>query len=829
MFRATGRRGGGVVVVAVATARASAAAAARAIVRPCSQKQNNRPTRPRCFRCVGTTATTSMAANWTKPVALRIRNEASSSSSSSPYYSPPFLPQHRRQRQRTRLFATAGTGRGGGCGGGRDDIDDDDERSSLLTVAAAQRQLPRAADDGDDRGAGDGLRLRAEEQRQREAGRILDGMLATQTTTTEEEEEETPVVDHELALRLLERLLLEGDCSRAGASAALNRILEDWYRAWKATTTTSKKRQQPQLLTPQSMYRWVEKLASMPPERKIRTNRETYRYMMDAALPYRSHLLSRRSPSNAENGNNNDDGGGEDTGRFVETLFRTMLYSPDPDAAPNVDDFHRVMHACIYFKGDVVSAERYFDELIRLYDSTASLSGDNEDGSRFLPTNRTYGMIIGAWAKQGSPRRATAWLLRMIDDGLVVPEKFNFETCLNAWLKRCGSGSKEDAVLAGQRAELVLLKMKELHERHGYDVKPTIRHIGKVVATWSAAASKHDGAAARAEAVLRLMEHFETIDGQEDDRQQYCKALSDAFLNVIRAYSLGSSRGNKETPEKCQSLFDELLSAAGGLQNIPIPTLRKLCSCIVLSWARCRRKDSAERAEATLHRIQRDCRNVGVKLSPDRFCHNSILEAWSQRGDGERAEAIWNDMYRTPANSRRSRGALKRPDTKSMNLLILAWSRSVHREDTKDPNRSRSRAEEIFVEMTNRHSIQPDVVTYNALLSALSGSTDANTALRGEEYLRQLSDLYDSSGAKSCQPNVVTYNTAIRLWSNISSNEAATRAQKLLSEMELRNLQPNDETLKALATVVEKNGQPGKLGQGRQLRVQPGRQRLPPK
>jgi hypothetical protein len=68
------------------------------------------------------------------------------------------------------------------------------------------------------------------------------------------------------------------------------------------------------------------------------------------------------------------------------------------------------------------------------------------------------------------PKQAT------IDTGTPFPTKDNFETCLEAWCQYRGWEGCSDC----QRAELLLLKMKELSDA-GHDLAPDSNTIRRVV------------------------------------------------------------------------------------------------------------------------------------------------------------------------------------------------------------------------------------------------------------------------------------------------------------------------------------------------------------
>jgi len=85
-----------------------------------------------------------------------------------------------------------------------------------------------------------------------------------------------------------------------------------------------------------------------------------------------------------------------------------------------------------------------------------------------------------------------------------------------------------------------------------------------------------------------------------------------------------------------------------------------------------------------------------------------------------------------------------------------------------------------------------------------------NTARRGEQYLRQLKELY-AAGDRSCRPSAVTYTKAILLWSDVRASEAVERAQAILDEMHQlveageRGVRPTPVTYRAFMTVLDKS------------------------
>jgi pentatricopeptide repeat protein len=474
-----------------------------------------------------------------------------------------------------------------------------------------------------------------------------------------------------------------------------------------------------------------------------------------------------------------------------QTPYPADAPAPDPDHHYMLfpQSFNKIMTAYVQQEKDVTAAERCLRRLQDLYlDSIGSTGGISQTGPSptftFRPQPESYSIVIAGWSKQGAARQAERVLQSMMDLATnanasssgslqgnslyreLMPTKTHFESCLNAW-RNSAAGQR----VAGQRAELLLLKMDELHKEMDLDTQPCIKSIGKVLQCW--VDSKHTDAAARSEAILQLMrEHY--FDSSSD-----AKTLAEGYANVLRAWSLS---GAPEAPENTERLFRELLDQVGE-RNISAKVLQKCYNAMVTAWTRSGRQGAAAAAQAIFDDMDRKCRNGECDFLPGNAMYNAILHGWARAGNGLRAEEVLAQMDR----DYRAGNQDARPDTRSFNSVILAWSKS------KDAN-AVERAEHVFLIMRELTStkyggggeLQPDVVTFNAMLSSLNADGSHGITLararRGEQYLNQLKKLY-AAGDSSCRPNAVTYTKAIMLWSNVKSPESAGRAQAMFHEM----------------------------------------------
>jgi pentatricopeptide repeat protein len=498
-------------------------------------------------------------------------------------------------------------------------------------------------------------------------------------------------------LVLLERLLKE----RPNELEPLNALVQTWQAAWKDGKN---------VLSPPQMLDWVDGLASV--------DVSIYRLLLDAASYKRRFLTDQRE--------------------FVGSLLiRILEHKNDPTLL--LYDVHKVMRVHIDHK-QLQTAESLL-EILESFD--------------VQPTNDTYALLLKGWANLGQPQQATAMLQRMIDTGTPFPTKDNFETCLEAWCQYRGWEVKRSTL--GQRAELLLLKMKELSDA-GHDLAPDSNTIRRVVEAWTS--SKRKDASVRGLALLNLAREQGMLDSTSN-------ACISAHASVMRAFAMSGE------PQQCEKILEQLSRV-----DMSLKQRTKLQGLVLLAWARYKgdKNEAAQHAQALFNSMGQ----------ADRASYNALLECWARAANGDRAHAIMKEMI--------ARDYL--PNTRTWNAVLLAYSRSSTTMKKDQESSQLMTAESVFLQAMETTDFQPDVVTLNALLSALGGTSSVETARRGEVYLEQLLQ------QQGCTPNVVTYTKAILLWSNVKTPLALERTQALLNEMLEQGLRPEDTTYKALLTVL---------------------------
>lgn len=459
--------------------------------------------------------------------------------------------------------------------------------------------------------------------------------------------------------------------------------------------------------------------------------------------------------------------------------------------------FLKVM-SCYCRANDISSAQELLTRLEEWQE-------EHKNNEIFPVKDTNYTIVLNAWARAGRPREAEEVWRRMLkrasgskEDSAILLRRIRYtlESLLNAWVTSCDR-------LAGQRAELLLVKMIELHDearrsRTTVDTKPNITSFSKAVAAW--ANSRHNDAPQRADDLLRLMHDMDWTTEQAA-AGNFQRTMASSYLIVMKMWS---SSKDKRAPEKCRNL---LLSLDGslGLSNVEQITLQKMYAALIWAWARSGRPDAATNVQDIFLHMEKHREPGGLFATEGPFrwhadVHSALLRVYSRTGEGVKAETLLKRMMVEYINLERrgKRGLVNPMNTLNFNEVLLAWSKS------RDKAEGARRAEKLFLQMTEGTDIKPDVVSYNALLSALSRSVNTETARRGERYFRQLQQKESTVG----RPNSVTYTRAILLWSNIRTPEALDRAQALLAEMIASNdpsMQPDVKTYKAFLPILEKS------------------------
>jgi pentatricopeptide repeat protein len=567
------------------------------------------------------------------------------------------------------------------------------------------------------------------------------------------------------------------------AAIELNSILQYWLTSISKEGTPLRASKPPSV---EQMFDWVE---GMRPD--LQPNLSTYQLLLDACLKTLGNeriaetLLKNMSDLIISTQSTTKNAGkGSDVQVNADQLeLSSILYS-----------FHKVM--TLYCKADEApQAERLLRDLERI----------SYEHQIPLVAHESYAIVIAGYAKHGKPREAEFILYSMMNrkdkilnltNSNIMPNKTVFDSCLNAWVAYPTRN-------AGQRAELLVLKMQELHEA-GYETKPTYKTYSKIIKAW--VNSKHEHALERIDTILQTIER---MDWSDEDNPYNKETVAETYLAAMKMCSYTDR--SKMAVKKCVDLFSRL-NAVLGLKNVEYQTLQHMYAALIYSWAQSEHPETAAKVQEIFKEVDAQHKKKVAESSGDLNSHlhssiyQSLLHAYAKTGSGDKAEMILRRMmqeYLEDTEKGLDPTKLTKIDIKCFNSVLLAWSRS------KDPN-APLHAEKLFRQMcqlqTSKHlNVRLDVVSYNAVLAALAESNDIEKARLGDAYFLQMLESTDTK----CRPTTVTYTKAISLWSNIGTQEALDRARELWEEMKSSNknanIRPNAPTGKAFLAVLKKS------------------------
>lgn len=201
---------------------------------------------------------------------------------------------------------------------------------------------------------------------------------------------------------------------------------------------------------------------------------------------------------------------------------------------------------------------------------------------------------------------------------------------------------------------------------------------------------------------------------------------------------------------------------------------------VISAWARSRRPDAPDRAEALLNRMI-DIANVEGRedVRPNTFTYNALINAFARRGLVVKAEEYLAKMQELSANVD--------ADRITYNSVINAYASS-----RKAKKEGGQRALELFEEMKSNESInKPDSITYGSVIKCLTNAGGKANAEKAEELLNELEELYENSTDETLAPNTIIYNSVLNAWSTVRGGIG--RAEAILDRMEELHGAGNDD------------------------------------
>eukprot|EP00980_Cylindrotheca_fusiformis_P016962 scaffold5159_cov112-Cylindrotheca_fusiformis.AAC.16 len=232
-------------------------------------------------------------------------------------------------------------------------------------------------------------------------------------------------------------------------------------------------------------------------------------------------------------------------------------------------------------------------------------------------------------------------------------------------------------------------------------------------------------------------------------------------------------------------------------------------------------------AQEMLHRIRALHQEGYYDVSPDTVSYNSVLKAWKEDNNPEKAYEYLQQMlkrdktiadvisfntvilaFAKKGNYRKAVQIIKQmearedlpdPDTLTYNALLYALAQSKDRGTTKQ-------ADELLHEMIEgKRNVKVDTTSFNTVIHAcsqLANKSNPAAAQRAQQLLNRMEELAVGGNTSVC-PDIYTYTTVIQAWAKC---EQSLKSQKVLDAMTLKGLLPNRFTYTAVMSSLAKTG-----------------------
>ena len=370
---------------------------------------------------------------------------------------------------------------------------------------------------------------------------------------------------------------------------------------------------------------------------------------------------------------------------------------------------------------------------------------DSQQITGVKPTTATYNAVITTLArnKKGNKMkcaiRAQELLEEMIQrssDGEinVQPDSRTWGGVILAWAK-CGTPS------AANNAQQILDKMQALYNNGETQVQPNVVCYTTVMRAWSN--SRRDDALNKAEEILIAMENrFE----QTQDETLRPTAIS--YVTMIDAFI---RHDEASAAQRAQITVDRLVRLYGKGEGHIRPN-RLIFNALINAWSRSSESGAAVKAEQILQWMETQYRSGDGLMKPDEVTFCGVLNAWANKaewGGAERAQQILDHMESLSLEERGFKQTVF-----CHNIVIKAWARSGAPDAVK-------KMEILLKQLEARDDLHPDATTYSSAINCCAyykGPAKGKT----EAFATAMRMFLKLSQSKEYRPNNITYGTMLK-------------------------------------------------------------------
>lgn len=251
--------------------------------------------------------------------------------------------------------------------------------------------------------------------------------------------------------------------------------------------------------------------------------------------------------------------------------------------------------------------------------------------------------------------------------------------------------------------------------------------------------------------------------------------MNHVYHLLIRSWSYSGGRG---TAQRCEDILDVMqeLYNSGSDNFANLKPKIKTWNNVLLAYAQSKTRDAPGQAARVLSKLQRLLEEGKTDQAPNHESYVAILKSYAHLGGPEAPTQVLQVLDRMTELAAGGFTSI-RPNASCHNVFFLSLLASL---DLYNAKKSMivQQAEDHFQKMmqSDYPESQPDIWTYNSLLTLLSKSGYLDSATRAEALVQQMED-------RRMSPKAHTYNCLIACYTWSKHADRATKAYAVLEKM----------------------------------------------
>lgn len=189
-------------------------------------------------------------------------------------------------------------------------------------------------------------------------------------------------------------------------------------------------------------------------------------------------------------------------------------------------------------------------------------------------------------------------------------------------------------------------------------------------------------------------------------------------------------------------------------------------TAVINAWARSRRPDAAQRAEAILHWM------LELASPPITSCDGEFATPPSNNDESPKDEVDLADLL------------LIKPNCIAFNAAITAWIRSSSKDAHNHAERIMNQLWDLYITSGKDPELKPTARTFNLVINSIARSREPHCGDRAAALLNKMEELY-TAGDNDMKPEAQTFGAIINAYANDGPNDpqSTDKAAQILQQM----------------------------------------------